>query len=115
MGVETLKPRLGDLLAVCVGDRQSELEGETQALLDVGARLPILVGPLMDGREVLKIILGAYQSAGEGRKIAWPYEPPAYDKPIDLWKRGAHRVPMGGEVGAGFGEAQCQALFRHGL
>ncbi|MCS6774903.1 MAG: Gfo/Idh/MocA family oxidoreductase [Chloroherpetonaceae bacterium] len=40
-----------------------------------------------DGREVLKIILAAYQSAGEGRKIAWPYEPPAYDKPIDLWKR----------------------------
>ncbi len=40
-----------------------------------------------DGREVLKIILAAYQSAGEGRKIAWPYEPPAYEKPIDLWKR----------------------------
>jgi myo-inositol 2-dehydrogenase/D-chiro-inositol 1-dehydrogenase len=41
-----------------------------------------------DGREVLKIILAAYQSAGEARKIAWPYEPPAYGKPIDLWKPG---------------------------
>jgi predicted dehydrogenase len=40
-----------------------------------------------DGREVLKIILAAYQSAGEGRKIEWPYEPPAVEKPIDLWKR----------------------------
>ncbi len=40
-----------------------------------------------DGREVLKILLAAYQSAGEGRKITWPYEPSNYEKPIDLWKR----------------------------
>ncbi len=40
-----------------------------------------------DGREVLKILYAAYQSAGEGRKIAFPYHPPAVDKPIDLWKR----------------------------
>ena len=39
-----------------------------------------------DGREVLKIIYAAYQSAGEGRKITWPYEPPHVNKPIDLWK-----------------------------
>ena len=38
-----------------------------------------------DGREVLRIIYAAYQSAGEGRKILWPYEPPKVDKPIDLW------------------------------
>jgi myo-inositol 2-dehydrogenase/D-chiro-inositol 1-dehydrogenase len=38
-----------------------------------------------DGREVLKIIYAAYQSAGEGRKITWPYDPPKVDKPIDLW------------------------------
>jgi predicted dehydrogenase len=49
-----------------------------------GAEEPIETGE--DGREVLKIILAAYQSAGEGRKIVWPYEPPAYEKPIDLWK-----------------------------
>jgi hypothetical protein len=36
---------------------------------------------------VLKILLAAYHSAGEGRKITWPYEPPEVDKPIDLWKR----------------------------
>ena len=50
LGIEALKPRLGDLLAVCLGDRQRELEGESQALLDVGARPAVLVvGPLMDG------------------------------------------------------------------
>lgn len=40
-----------------------------------------------DGKEVLKIILAAYQSAREGRKILWPYEPGPYEKPIDLWKQ----------------------------
>jgi myo-inositol 2-dehydrogenase/D-chiro-inositol 1-dehydrogenase len=39
-----------------------------------------------DGREVLKIIYAAYQSAGEGRKIEFPYSPPQVKKPIDLWK-----------------------------
>ena len=37
-----------------------------------------------DGREVLEIIYAAYQSAGEGRKIPWPYTPPPdVSKPID--------------------------------
>ena len=49
-----------------------------------GKEAPIETGE--DGREVLKIILAAYQSAGEGRKIVWPYDPPAVGKPIDLWK-----------------------------
>jgi myo-inositol 2-dehydrogenase/D-chiro-inositol 1-dehydrogenase len=40
-----------------------------------------------DGREVLKIMYAAYQSAGEGRKIEWPYTPPVVKKPIDLWKK----------------------------
>lgn len=40
-----------------------------------------------DGREVLKIIYAAYQSAGEGRKIEWPYTPPVVKRPIDLWKK----------------------------
>ncbi len=40
-----------------------------------------------DGREVLKILYAAYQSAGEGQKITWPYNPPKVDKPIDLWKK----------------------------
>ena len=50
----------------------------------LGKEQPIETGE--DGREVLKIIYAAYQSAREGRKIEWPYEPPAVDKPIDLWK-----------------------------
>ena len=37
-----------------------------------------------DGLEVLKIIYAAYQSAGEGRKIEFPYDPPSVKKPIDL-------------------------------
>lgn len=40
-----------------------------------------------DGREVLKIMYAAYQSAGEGRKIEWPYTPSVVKKPIDLWKK----------------------------
>jgi myo-inositol 2-dehydrogenase / D-chiro-inositol 1-dehydrogenase len=40
-----------------------------------------------DGREVLKILYAAYQSAGEGRRITFPYIPRAVDKPIDLWKK----------------------------
>ena len=48
-----------------------------------GDEQPIVTGE--DGREVLKIMLAAYQSAGEGRKIEWPYEPPRTGKPIDLW------------------------------
>jgi predicted dehydrogenase len=40
-----------------------------------------------DGREVLKIMYAAYQSAGEGRKITWPYTPPVVKKPIDLWRK----------------------------
>lgn len=41
-----------------------------------------------DGREVLKIMYAAYQSAGEGCKIEFPYDPPKVSKPIDLWKKG---------------------------
>lgn len=49
----------------------------------LGREEPIETGE--DGLEVLKIIYAAYQSAGEGRKITWPYEPPEVEKPIDLW------------------------------
>jgi predicted dehydrogenase len=50
----------------------------------LGGETPVETGE--DGREVLKILYAAYQSAGEGRKITWPYEPPAdVEKPIDLW------------------------------
>ena len=38
-----------------------------------------------DGRAVLEIILGAYQSAGEGRRIALPGKA-ALGQPISLWK-----------------------------
>ena len=40
-----------------------------------------------DGRAVLEIMYAAYQSAGDGRKIVWPYSPPRVEKPIDLWKK----------------------------
>jgi myo-inositol 2-dehydrogenase / D-chiro-inositol 1-dehydrogenase len=50
-----------------------------------GKEQPIETGE--DGRQVLKIICAAYESAGTGRRIDWPYEPQAFDKPIDLWKK----------------------------
>ncbi len=52
----------------------------------LGKETPIETGE--DGREVLKIIHAAYQSAGEGRKICWPYTPPVVERPIDLWRKG---------------------------
>ena len=48
-----------------------------------GKETPLETGE--DGREVLKIICAAYQSAGTGRRIEWPYDPPPVAKPIDLW------------------------------
>ena len=39
-----------------------------------------------DGREVLKIIYAAYESAGTGRRIDWPYTPRKVGKPIELWR-----------------------------
>lgn len=51
-----------------------------------GREEPVETGE--DGLEVLKIIYAAYQSAGEGRRIDWPYTPPLVEKPIDLWLRG---------------------------
>lgn len=50
-----------------------------------GVEEPIETGE--DGLEVLKIIYAAYQSAGEGRRIDFPYDPPVVEKPIDLWLR----------------------------
>jgi myo-inositol 2-dehydrogenase / D-chiro-inositol 1-dehydrogenase len=50
-----------------------------------GKETPIVTGE--DGREVLKIMYAAYQSAGEGRRIDFPYDPPTVSKPIDLWKK----------------------------
>ncbi len=50
-----------------------------------GKETPVETGE--DGREVLKIIYAAYDSAGSGRRIDWPYRPPKVGKPIDLWRR----------------------------
>jgi predicted dehydrogenase len=49
-----------------------------------GRETPVETGE--DGREVLKILCAAYESAGTGRRIDWPYEPRAVEKPIDLWR-----------------------------
>ena len=48
-----------------------------------GQETPIETGE--DGREVLKIIYAAYESAGTGKRIDWPYEPRRGERPIDLW------------------------------
>jgi hypothetical protein len=49
-----------------------------------GKETPIETGE--DGREVLKIIYAAYESAGSGKRVEWPYTPRKVDKPIDLWR-----------------------------
>ena len=51
-----------------------------------GQETPLETGE--DGREVLKLICAAYESAGTGRRVEWPYQPRAVEKPIDLWRRG---------------------------
>jgi len=43
----------------------------------------------MAGTIVPKIMYAAFQSAGEGRRIDFPYDPPTKSKPIDLWKKGS--------------------------
>jgi len=48
-----------------------------------GRQRPLETG--VDGREVLKIIYAAYESAGTGRRVEWPYTPRHVEKPIDLW------------------------------
>jgi len=52
----------------------------------MGKEKPVETGA--DGRAVLEILYAAYHSAGEGRKIAFPYAPPpGVKKPIDLWRK----------------------------
>lgn len=46
-------------------------------------RQPLVTGD--DGRAVLEILLAAYASAGQGRKIPLPFAPDVR-RPIDLWK-----------------------------
>jgi len=42
-----------------------------------------------DGRATLEIIYAAYESAGTGKKITWPYKPKKPDQvPVNLWLKG---------------------------
>jgi myo-inositol 2-dehydrogenase/D-chiro-inositol 1-dehydrogenase len=50
-----------------------------------GKEQPVETGE--DGREVLRIISAAYESAGSGKRVDWPYDPSGVKKPIDLWKQ----------------------------
>lgn len=58
---------------------------EMQHFINVVKGLEQPIETVQDGLEVLRIIYAAYQSAGEGRRIDFPYEPPVVEKPIDLW------------------------------
>jgi myo-inositol 2-dehydrogenase / D-chiro-inositol 1-dehydrogenase len=51
----------------------------------LGTETPMETG--QDGRDVLEIMYAAYQSAGEGRRIDFPYQAPRIAKPIDLWHK----------------------------
>jgi len=52
-----------------------------------GKETPQITGE--DGLVVLRALCAGYASAGEGRKIALPFEAPAVKKPIDLWLNGS--------------------------
>ncbi len=52
-----------------------------------GKQTPQITGE--DGLVVLRALCAGYASAGEGRKIALPFEAPAVEKPIDLWLNGS--------------------------
>src|SRR6195256_5178348 len=56
-----------------------------------GKEAPLATGE--DGLVVMHALYAGYASAGEGRKIAMPYQPPrGVKKPIDLWLNGPARV-----------------------
>jgi len=48
-----------------------------------GKETPLVTGE--DGLVVLRALYAGYASAGEGRKIALPFQVPEVQKPIDLW------------------------------
>jgi hypothetical protein len=39
-----------------------------------------------DGKAVMEIMFAAYESAGTGKRIEWPYEPPRDKTPIEMWR-----------------------------
>jgi myo-inositol 2-dehydrogenase/D-chiro-inositol 1-dehydrogenase len=49
-------------------------------------REPLVTGE--DGRAVLEMMYAAYESAGTGRKVEFPYTRKQVAKPIDLWLQG---------------------------
>jgi len=54
-----------------------------------GKEIPKITGE--DGLVVMQALLAGYASAGEGRKIKMPFQPPAVKRPIDLWLNGPAR------------------------
>jgi predicted dehydrogenase len=54
-----------------------------------GKETPRVTGE--DGLVVMHALYAGYASAGEGRKIALPFQAPAVKKPIDLWLNGPAR------------------------
>ncbi|HZT19063.1 MAG TPA: Gfo/Idh/MocA family oxidoreductase [Dongiaceae bacterium] len=49
-----------------------------------GKEEPLFTGE--DGRLVLEVMLAAYASAGQGRKVALPFRPRGVRRPVDLWR-----------------------------
>jgi predicted dehydrogenase len=51
-----------------------------------GKETPIITGE--DGLVVMRALNAGYASAGEGRKISFPFVAPSAGKPIDRWLNG---------------------------
>jgi myo-inositol 2-dehydrogenase / D-chiro-inositol 1-dehydrogenase len=58
-----------------------------------GKETPRVTGE--DGLVVMRALCAGYASAGEGRKIALPFQAPPVKKPIDLWLNGPSRKQPG--------------------
>jgi myo-inositol 2-dehydrogenase / D-chiro-inositol 1-dehydrogenase len=68
-----------------VHERQQGFPQEMQHFVDCvpDDEQPLETGE--DAREMLRMIFAAYESAGTGRKVEWPYEADIEKRPIELW------------------------------
>ena len=73
-------------LPVCL-NRSSDSPQEIDHLVDCVKhdKQPLVTGE--DGRAVLEIIFAAYESAGTGRRVELPFEPPRDKTPVQVWGR----------------------------
>jgi len=58
------------------------------------------------------IVFAAYESAGTGRRVEWPYEAPKERTPVEVWRQSPQGITA--QPTAGRAEAKTGAADRHG-